>query len=90
MAVEAGILSVDEFRDKGCRTSQKRWEIVAALHEIIDKSYIKRVEDDTQDHIRLDQWNFHLTPQQGKDYASQLLSKGCEEHSISIGLWTKL
>jgi DNA-binding PadR family transcriptional regulator len=82
LAVEADILSMDDFRDRKYRTSQKRWEIVAALHELIDKGYIKRTEDEPEDHRHLDEWNFRLTPR-GKDYAYRLLTKGREERSAS-------
>ena len=82
LAVEAGILSMDDFRDREYRTSQKRWEIVAALHELIDKGYIKRTDDEPEDHRHLDEWNFRLTPR-GKDYAYRLLTKGREERSAS-------
>jgi len=82
LAVEAGILSMDDFRDREYRTSQKRWEIVAALRKLIDKGYIKRTEDEPEDHRHLDEWNFRLTPR-GKDYAYRLLTKGREERSAS-------
>jgi len=82
LAVEAGILSMDDFRDREYRTSQKRWEIVAALHELIDTGYIKRTEDAPEDHRHPDEWNFRLTPR-GKDYAYRLLTKGCEERGAS-------
>jgi hypothetical protein len=82
LAVEGGILSMDEFKAKEYWTSQKRWEIVAALRELIDRGYIKRTEDDTEDHVHPDQWNFRLTLQ-GKDYARRLLSESDEVGSVS-------
>ncbi|MGA9349328.1 MAG: AAA-like domain-containing protein [Anaerolineae bacterium] len=82
LAVEAGIFSMDDFRDRKYRTSQKRWEIVAALRELIDKGYIKRTEDEPEDHRHPDEWNFRLTPR-GKDYAYRLLTKGCEERGAA-------
>jgi hypothetical protein len=65
---------MDEWPTKDYSTSQKRWDIVAALHELIDRGYIKRTEDDAEDHTHPDMWNFRLTPH-GKDRACELLSK---------------
>lgn len=80
LAVQAGIVSTEEWQARDFWTGRKRWDIVAALRELIDKGYIKRTEDDTEDHTHPDQWNFRLTPQ-GKEYAHQLLSKGDEMDS---------
>jgi hypothetical protein len=80
LAVQAGIVSTDEWQARDFWTSRKRWDIVAALRELIDRDFIKRTEDDTEDHTHPDQWNFRLTPQ-GKEYAHQLLSKGYEMDS---------
>jgi hypothetical protein len=80
LAVQAGIVSTGEWQTSDFWTSRKRWDIVAALRELIDKDYIKRTESDTEDHTHPDQWNFRLTPQ-GKDYAHQLLSRGDEMDS---------
>lgn len=74
LATEAGIVSADEWQARDYRTSRKRWNIVAALRELIDRGYIKRTEDDTEDHMHPDMWNFRLTPQ-GKDYARELLGE---------------
>jgi hypothetical protein len=74
LATKAGIVSADGWQARDYRTSRKRWDIVAALRELIDKGYIKRTEGDTEDHTHPDMWNFRLTPQ-GKGYARELLGK---------------
>jgi len=82
LATDAGIVSTDEWQARDFWTSRKRWDIVAALRELMDKGYIKRTEDDTEEHVYPDQWNFRLTPQ-GKDYARRLLNKSDEQRTPS-------
>ena len=82
LATKAGIVSTDEWQAKDYWTSRKRWDIVAALRELMDRGYIKRMEDDTEDQVHPDQWEFRLTPQ-GKDYARRLLSESDEMSSAS-------
>ncbi|HID64297.1 MAG TPA: DUF4062 domain-containing protein [Anaerolineae bacterium] len=74
LATGAGIVSADEWQAKDYWTSRKRWDIVAALRELVDRGYIKRTEDDLEEHVHPDDWNFRLTPQ-GKSYARELLGE---------------
>lgn len=85
LATDAGIVSRDEWKARDYWASKKRWDIVAALRELLlDEGYIKRTEDDTDEHMHPDRWNFRLTPQ-GRDYARQLLSASDETDSKPEG-----
>lgn len=77
LATGAGIVSADEWKAKDYWTSPKRWDTVAALRELMDRGYIKRTEDDTEEHAHPDDWNFRLTPE-GKSAARELLGQGGE------------
>ena len=74
LATGAGIVSADEWQARDYWTSPKRWEIVAALRELIDRDYIRRTEDDTEEHTHPDEWNYRLTPQ-GKNHTRELLGE---------------
>jgi hypothetical protein len=82
LATEAGIVSEDEWKAEAYRTSNTRWEIVAALRDLMNQGYIKRTEDDVAEHRHPDEWNFRLTPE-GRDYVRDLQSLDEEAHSKS-------
>jgi hypothetical protein len=82
LATKAGIVSEDEWKAETYSSSHTRWEVVAALRDLMNQGYIKRTEDDVVEHGHPDEWNFRLTPE-GRDYVRDLQSLGEEAHSKS-------
>lgn len=68
IAMLAGVVSSDEFRSEDFWNSKKRWDVVAALRDLVDSGDIKRIEEPGEG-PHPDDWNFRLTPQ-GRERAA--------------------
>jgi hypothetical protein len=81
IAVKAGFVSEKEWLEKEFLSSEKRWEVVAALRDLMDKGYINHIDGENNKQEYPDKWMFRLTPS-GKSYMRELMNSSEKYKSL--------